>query len=205
MTGIPIAPLELVDTTCLAEFARAHWRKTTTRTVASSTATTDLLNGEFTIDAGAMGTTRTLRLVAKVLALNNNGSTIALPRWSLQIGAGTPQIDTGALAAAWATDANQTVWKIVAEITNRGVTNSQGMMLDVSGVGSFVAADAGLTTGNGHYGTGMNGSFFARALGFSSVATVDTTLAQALTLSVKLPTSSANVTCNLYDAYVEIV
>lgn len=205
MTGMPIAPLELVDKAAFDELARAHWRKLTTKTMSNSTTLTDLLNGEVTIDANAMSSGRTLRLVAKVVCANTLGSTIALPRFQLTLG-GTTLLDTSQPAGGWGSG-GQSAWKIVAEITNLNATNSQYSSLHVVGTGgTFISTNNAFTTGVGQYGTGGSGAYLAEALGVNGSA-VDTTAACLLALNVRTQTAaaSANVSAQLTDAYVEII
>lgn len=204
MTNVPIAPLELVDTACLAEFARSHWRKTTTKSVSNSAAKTDMLNGEFIIDANAMQTSRTIRLRAKCQLSNGSGGALALPRWTLELG-GTLLLDTGAPAGLWASGGNG-VWKIEADITNLGVANAQNSMLDIRALGTFVAGNGAFATGTGTYLAGAGtGAFLTNALGMGTGHAVDTTNACSLLLTCKLPTANIAVVSALYDASCVVV
>jgi hypothetical protein len=202
MTNIPISPGELVDVPCLSELARAHWRKTTAKGISNTTATTDMLNGEITIDAGAMETVRSVRLTAKLTSDNTFGLTASI-RWSLALG-GTTLLDSNAIANGWS---NGTIaWIVRAEISNYAATN-QNVSLDVEGCGSNngVAASGNFITGAGGYCMGAGASsYIHRALGVGT-ATKNTAGALALALNAKMGTASANLAVTLTDAYVEIV
>jgi hypothetical protein len=199
---IPFATAEIVTPAEMNELARAHWRKTTAKQVVNTVTETDLLNGEITIDAGAMSTNRMLRLIAIGDLINNTAATQAAPRLKLKLGA-TTIIDTGALAASWATNAGRFGWEINCKIANLGAANSQWSSMLADMAASTAAANAVLTTGEGFY-TGMGGADLLRVTGGNSSA-VDTTAAQALALTVILPVANAALDMTLKYASVEIV
>ena len=204
MTGIPVAPGELVDVGYLNEVARAHYRKTTTKQVVNTIAETDLLNGEVTIGAGVMGTSRTLRLTAWGDAVNNSGSTQVFPRLKLKLGA-TTLLDTGTLSGSWGGAAGRFSWRALAEVANLGAANSQWAWLSAQMRGALVNANTGaaFTTGEGNYG-GLATVNWVDLTGGNSGA-VDTTIAQALALTVILPAAGATLDMTLKGAFVEVV
>jgi hypothetical protein len=202
MTGIPVTPGELVDTGYLNEVARAHYRKTTSKQVVNTVAETDLLNGEITIGAGAMSTNRAVRLTAWGDLAQSTGANIAWPRYKLKLGA-TTLIDTNVVAAVWASVGVRWGWRISAEILNLGATNSQWASIDARWSAGVAAAGAAtFTTGEGQLAITANN--LAYALGGNTSA-IDTTVAQALALTVTLPTANATEDVTLKGAYVEIV
>jgi hypothetical protein len=184
----------------------AVYRKNTQKQVVNSVAETDLLNGEITIAAGVMTATGVLRLTAWGDAVNNSGSTQNSPKLRLKLG-GTTLIDTSAIAAAWTTSSSRFPWKVTTEITNLGATGSQWVSFVSELVGGIASnLSAALTAGEGAHqallvaaGTGV-----MKALAGVSGA-IDTTIAQALALSVILPAASANVDMTLKGAIVELV
>lgn len=202
MTGIPVAPGELVDVGYLNEVARAHYRKLTLKQVVNTVAETDLLNGEITVGAGAMSTNRQLRLKAFGSLTQNSGGAQVFPRLKLKLGA-TTLIDTGTASASWATQTWTGAWSLEALITNAGAANSQVASLNLMAALAVGGATAGLpTTGFGIYGA--TGDDLLKAV-MGNTAAVDTTVAQALALTVILPAASANISWNLYFATAEIL
>lgn len=204
-TSVPIAVGEIVGVDWLNAVAHAKWRKTTAKTVNNTVTETDLLNGEVTIDAGAVSTNRMLRMVAWGDLLNNTGATQHLPRFKLGLGA-TTLLDTGSDGGVigWLADTARRPWKIEAEVLNLGAANSQwatirGEIYLDSSASNHVA----FTTGEGQYESGT-ASRHVSFLGANSAA-VDTTAAVALVLSVILPTASANLEMKLHGATVEVV
>lgn len=205
MTGIPIAVGELVDTPTLNTLARAYLRKRTAKQVVNTTTATDLLNGEFSIPAGALSTNRFLLLTARGDWIQNSGAATKLPRIYLDMG-GVTLIDTGvpassvvgAIGARWG-------WLLEAKITNLDATNSQWTDLKFELVhlqnGSTVD-NAGFTTGEGRYGvldSGSNIPLKSEATG-GNATSVDTTVACALALNVILPVASASLDMTLKAA-----
>src|SRR3954452_23788589 len=69
-------------------------RKTTAKTVNTTVTETDLLNGEFNLSAGALGTTGKMRILAWGDCLNNTGAAVNMPRFRFKLG-GNVFIDTG--------------------------------------------------------------------------------------------------------------
>ena len=175
------------------------YRKTTAKQVVNTVAETDLLNGEITLGAGVLGSSGVLRFTAWGDFTNVSGSTQAAVRWKLKLGA-TTLIDTGAPAAWHGSVATRFPWSVTIEIANLGATNAQWAALDVDYVGNLAAGFANFTTGEGVY---TNTQDMAKAKGGVS-GTVDTTVPQALVLSVILPVASANFDVTLKGALVEV-
>lgn len=185
-------------------------RKVTSKTVNTTVAATDLLNGEISVAANSMGATGLLRLTAFGDWLQNSGGNAAPPRLQLVFG-GTTLMDTGAGAGLlFTTSANREGWKIVAEIFNTAtgaqVVNfrldmATGAVPSTSGSGAF-------TTGEGVYqdiaaGGNLTGQF-AIAEGYNASA-VDTTATKTLVLNVINGSASATYEVVLKGALVEII
>jgi hypothetical protein len=201
-TGIPVAPGAIVECAdYLNEVARAHWRKVTPKTVVNTITETDLLNGEITIDAGAMSTQRLLRLTAWGDLINNSGATQASPRWKLKLG-GTVLLDTNTIAAVWQTATSRWGWRVRAEIHNLTAA-TQWAYLQAEFSGSLVPnLNAAFATGEGVIGTNGN----SQAHGYAGAsAAIDTTVARALALTVINPAANANLDVTLKAAIVEVV
>jgi hypothetical protein len=200
--AIPFATAEVVTAVEMNELARAHWRKTTAKVVANTVTETDLLNGEITIDAGAMSTNRMLRLTAIGDWINNTGAAVGTPRLKLKLGA-TTIVDSNVIATNWSTSALRTPWRLVAEIENLGATNSQWTHLMGSGILNNPAA--GFSTATTGEGAMVAVSPATLALSVANSSAVDTTAAQALALTVTLATANALEDMTLKFATVEIV
>ncbi len=191
----------------LAALAPITYRKTTAKTVNTTTSETDLLNGDITVAANVMGTTRVLRLTAWGDYLNNTGGSVASPRLKAKLG-GTTLFDTGALATSSPSTASRNGWRVCVEIQNLGATNSQlgHFLWHLSVVGSGVAAtQAAFTTGEGTIVMGGSGSPTVITAEAFNTSAVDTTAGQALALSVINPSASASCETKLFGALVEIV
>lgn len=180
---------------------QAPYRKTTIKPVSNTIAETDLLNGEITVGAGAMGATGMLRLTAAGDFFNFSGAPVAAPRFKLKLGS-TTLFDTSTIAAVCNNSTGHWGWKIVAEIMNTGAANSQQGSFSLLHSGRWTSGSTvDFATGEGTYSTLNN---MAIAEGLNSV-NVDTTLAQLLQLTVTLPVANANVNAVLGYATVEIV
>jgi hypothetical protein len=195
-TAIPVAVTNLVDTDYLKEVSRCHWRKVTEKDVVNTTTETDLLNGAITIDAGAMGTSRKLRIEIDGDYLNNSGSTQTF-RLKLKLGS-TVIIDTG-VSSSIAASATRRPMQILATIQNLNATNVQWGKL-VSQIGSAAA----LTDGIGAAGSGMVAEAYAFAT-TSGTKAVDTTVARLLEVTVIHSAADANLSFRLKAATVEAV
>ena len=204
-TGIPVTVGELVDTPTINSWARGYLRKTTSVTVASSGPSTwvDLLNGEFTLPAGAMGTDKIVRLSAWGDWKQHSTASKDLPAFRLGLG-GTTLLDTDTTAVGAAADSTSRYgWRIVCEIQNLGSASIQWATLvgtivyvyNAAGYTDFTSG-GGVTTassqGRGAYQGGLGG-------------TVNTAVSCALTLHVANAFSHANYETKLYGALVEII
>lgn len=184
----------------------APYRKSTATQVSNSVAETDLLNGEITVAANALGGTGILRLTAWGSILNNTGASQQAPRWKLKFG-GTTVLDTNVIASALATSANAAGWRIDVLIGNLGATNSQECSMRGAWVGGIGTGGAAFfTTGSGAYvaPTGTGGLASIAFTGRNPSA-VDTTVACPVALSVTLGAASANFAVSLTGAVVEIL
>jgi hypothetical protein len=209
MTGIPVAPGELVDVGYLNEVARAHYRKTTSKQVLNSVVETDLLNGEITIGAGAMSTNRILRLTARGDWTNNSAAARDVPRFKVKLGA-TTLLDTsitGALVVG--AGAFREPWRMDITIANLGATGSQWVQMNgaIAFVSAGVFGAAAFVTGNGTTTTLAGAAAAERNASYegSNTTAVDTTIAQLLALTVINPTATATCDVTLAHAFVEIV
>lgn len=190
----------------------APYRKTTAATVVNTTTETDLLNGEITVAAGAIGTTGLLRLTAFGDWKQNSGGATDVPRFKLKLGA-TTLLDTNVTGANIVPNsATRYPFRIEAEIMNLGAANSQWTTLfgDVMTGDTATAgySGTGFATGEGLTGNVVNSnsghSLHVEYRGANSSA-VDTSGACALVLSVVLPAASANCDISLKGAVVQII
>lgn len=185
------------------------YRKTTSKQVVNTVTETDLLNGEITVAANAIGASGVLRLTLFGDWKQNSGAATDVPRLKLKLGA-TTLLDsnvTGSTVAA--NSSSRTAWRFVCEIANLGAANSQWVTLLGElpyGFGTTTGA-AAFTTGEGVLTAMMVSATqtgFARYFGSNSGA-VDTTAAQVLAFTVTLPTANVSVDMTLKGALVEIV
>jgi hypothetical protein len=185
------------------------YRKSTTKTVNTTTAATDLLNGEITIGAGVMGTTGVLRLTAWGDHLQNSGGNAAPQRFQLILG-GTTLLDTNTGGGS-VSNAARGSWRVVAEIMNLGAANSQMSSLDVKITtrGNINPAEmvSGFTTGTGSYQNVMAGGdgLMYQGHGVNPSTAVDTSAAKLLELKVINGSASASYETKLLGALIEIV
>lgn len=183
------------------------YRKTTSKAVNTTTAATDLLNGEITAAAGALGTTGLLRLKAWGDWLQNAGAAAAPPRLQLVFG-GTTLFDTSTNAASANNGATRGWWEIEAEILNTGSASAQvASMRALFGLSqAFAAFAAAFTTGDGQYNTVYDGGATLQALAAGVTASaVNTAVASALLLNVINGSASASYETKLFGALVEII
>lgn len=190
------------------------FRKTTAKSVVNSVAETDLLNGEFTVAANAMGANGIVRLFANLDWANASGTTLATPpRFKVKLGAGpTVVIDTGAFAVGNLLNGNfgRTTIPIMVTIQNMGATNVQQITFATAynlESGSVLAGYAlAYVTGTGisgimPVGTGLWFPFVSNGNG---VGAIDTTAAMAVQLTVINPLASASLDVTLRSAFAEI-
>lgn len=186
--------------------ASTTYRKSTSKTVSNTVTETDLLNGEITVAANAMGATGILRIKAWGDLINNVVNPGG-PRLKLKLGA-TTLIDSGAPSAGadYQQQAARRDWFVEAIIANTA-TNAQTCQffarLDLDG---NAAQNDTITTGEGTYSNQGGGAAAAKAeiSGYGTGA-VDTTASQALVLSVINFSASVNVDMVLKGALVEVI
>lgn len=192
--------------------AAVSYTKTTSKTVNTTVAATDLLNAEVTIAAGVMGTAGLVRLTAWGDCLFNVAGNPSPPRYQLLLG-GTTLLDTSACGASQlgAASAIRAAWRITAEILNLGAANSQMSFLVLrqgTAVAFATAGQSAFTTGTGQYYTGggtANVSFIASAEGVNPSTGVDTATSKTLVLNVINGNAGAGYETKLLGAKVEIV
>lgn len=187
------------------------YRKTTVKDVVNTVTETDLLNSEITIPASEMGTSGMLRLTAFGDWKQNSGSVEAGPRFKLKLGPTTIFDTNTCLSAQVQNSASRLGWQIDATILNTGtgaqVCSIRAMVCAIGPAASGFSTVA-FTTGEGAFGTAgssTSGQMYSFYGGAYNTATVDTTVAQALVLSVILPVANANVDLQLTGALVEII
>jgi hypothetical protein len=183
-----------------------RYRKVTSKTISNSTSTTDLLNSEIVIPAGALLANGILRLTAWGSFVQNTGGTTNSPRWAVALG-GTTLLDTSALTSSATTSAQECTWRVVAIVEAADALNAQVVHLDVDffspspgGIAVTFAAGTGLMLQD----TAVGGFAFARAKGHNT-GSKDMAAPQALALNATLPTASASYTITLKGALVEIL
>ncbi len=171
------------------------YRKVTSKTVNTSVAETDLLNGEITLAANP-GTSAMFRITVFFDYLNNTGGAVTF-RWRLKFGA-TTLWDSGALS--YGTSTSRGVLAIEAKGMNLGVANAQAWKGEVITPASGFAGTGGWTTGEGALGGqgAILGMFF-------NTSAEDTTTAKVPQLTVQMGTSNALAEAKLYGAVVEVV
>jgi hypothetical protein len=195
------------DNTWATPGVATTYRKTTAKTVNTTVAETDLLNGEITIAANP-GTSAVIRLTAWGDRLNNTGGSLPPQRFKLKLGP-TTLLDTNVVGAnSLQTSGSRFGWIVRAEIMNLGAANSQ--LAFISGVVTALAGSGGgsvaFATGEGVYTGAVYDAVVVaspRFEGFNTAA-VDTTSAQALALSVINASASASYETKLLGAAVEV-
>lgn len=183
------------------------YRKTTSAAATNTITETDLLGGGITVGAGALGTTGVLRLTMWGDWVQNSGAGQNFPRFKLKLGAGpTVVLDTNAAPASQAANsASRFGWRVVAEVANLGVANSQWCSVTgriaAANTGD-VAATAAFTTGEGRYlSWGAMGTAWFDGCGS---AAIDTTAAMAVLFTVINPSATTTET-KLFGALAEVV
>lgn len=181
-------------------------RKTTSKTVNTTTTATDLLNGEITIAGGVMGTSGVVRVDAWGDWKNNSGGTVAPPRIQVVFG-GTTLFDTGASGGAG--DAvTRYHWEVRLLILNTGAVNAQTAVFDFKGGFNCVNyIQNAFTTGEGSYVQGLSvvGAEMFLAHGVSPSTAVDTSTSKALVLNVINGSASGTYETKLLGSLVEVL
>lgn len=202
-TGIPVSVGELVDVPTINSWARGYLRKNTAKTVNGTTTATDLLNGEFTLPAGALSTDRVLRLSAWGDWKQNSGADRDIPLFRLGLAA-TTLLDTNNLGVAAVTNTTTRYgWRIVCEIQNLGAANSQWATLTGVSAGAVALTEGvAFTTGNGWTTLSTWGAITYTG---GDAGSVDTSASCAVTLKVVNANNSANYETKLYGALLEVI
>jgi hypothetical protein len=184
------------------------YKKNTAKQVVNTVAETDLLNGEVTVGAGAIGANGTLRLTAWGDWTNGSGAAIAPPRFKLVLG-GVTLLDSSAMGLVMSSaGGTRFAWNARATIQNLGAANSQWSALNLqggsgNGVGSAVTGPA---AGEGLYQAIISaGGFGWLTLDLGGASAIDTSVAKALQLTVINGAANANVDVTLKGALVEIL
>lgn len=164
------------------------YQKITEKDVNTTVTKTDLLNGEISIAGNAMSSTGAIMLDCGGMFTNNTGSDRKL---TLELKLGSTVLWDSNASANIPTSATARAWSLRCVIAALGATNSQ------RGAGSFFLGDftPAATMGTGGIGNTIYGG------PFETVATAeDMTSSKALTLSVTLSASSANLGMKLEQA-----
>ena len=185
--------------------APTTYRKTTAKVVNTTVAATDLLNGEITVAAGAMGTTGMLRLTAWGDFLNNSGGLVAPSQIQLLLG-GVTLIDTGKSGTV-SFGVARYGWVLDATILNLGAANSQttSFKFSLSVPSSTTSVSNVFTTGEGYYAGAQSVTAIVQAVGVNPATAVDTSAAKLLVLNVINGSASATYETKLLGAVVEII
>lgn len=192
-------------------------RKRTAKTVVNTITETDLLNGECTVAANALGLDKHLQLKASGDWKQNSGNGTNIPRFKVKFGGGAALLDVNILNANGVyQDANRWGWGIIVDIYNLGVANSQLIKIEgwiayvcVGGANAGVTY-AGFTTGEGSLTgvyPGNSVTVPVRAVfGGVNTAAVDTASTdRLLELTVINPVANANLETKLISAEARIL
>jgi hypothetical protein len=187
------------DGTWATESVPLVYRKTSEKDVVNTVVETDLLNGEITVGAGVLGTTKTLRARLGGDFLNNTGSaqppTITIKLGGTTLWKGT--IGSGA-AVQPSSSATRRAWSLNFDITNIAAANVQWM----SGILSMSEA-AAPTTGLGI--AGNVGVALTTPISTNGTVAVDTSAAVALVVTVIHNGTSTNLSMRLKQALIEVI
>jgi hypothetical protein len=186
--------------------ARTTYRKASAKAVNTTTAATDLLNGEITLAAGVMGPTGVVRLSAWGDQMNNSGGGVTAPRFQIVLG-GVTIFDTGALPVTFATSAFRSGWEIICKIANTGSANSQAsscLLQQSVGNGPSAPVTAGWVTGEGMIEI-VSGYQIIHGQAVNPSTAVDTASACGLQLKVINGSASATYETKLLGAIVEVL
>ena len=184
------------------------YRKLTPKAVNNTVALTDLLNGEITLAAGALGINKQLRL-SVIMDLLNTGVNALVPRFQLVLG-GTVLLDTGTIGGLSNQWANGNVARrhcdLSAEIHNLGGSVQSHMVIRHGAGRPDQMGNAPFTVGNGWYYTVPNNTpnNEAFAQGWNTTA-MSVSGALPLQLMVGLSVAHPTVEAKLYSALAELV
>lgn len=182
------------------------YRKNTTKTVANTVAATDLLNGEITIGASAMGANSIARCKFWGTHKQATAGVQGSPRFQVVLG-GTTLLDTNVLPASETANINVWGWDLTLDIANLGATNSQMERMILHLDQQFAAAVAALFIGGqGLYNNGASYGGYAHAVakGYQTSA-IDMTVARLLELRVVNAVADPAYDTILKGALIEII
>lgn len=191
------------------------YRKTTSKAVNTTTAATDLLNGEIVLAGGVMGTTAQLRAVLWGDFQQDTGASQTLPQFQLVIG-GTTMLDTGNGGGGWTTGATRVLWRVEIEALELGATNSQLWRMsgqlgpgDLTSRPSTYNAQA-FITGLGTYacrpyGYGGETGPYLETFDGQTTSSLDMTTSKAFVFNVINVASNASYETRLLGAFIEIL
>ena len=197
-----------------APTAGVVFKKNVAKQVVNTITETDLLNGEFTVGAGVLGTNGLLRLTVEGDSVQNSGATQSYaPRFKAKLG-GNLLLDTGALGvgnADFPANASRKGWKFVVEIQALDAANVwvslDGKFNTIVTLSGFAWRMNSLATGEGNWyflgSTGVNHTI-VHVNGGRPVP-IDLTIANLLEFSTILPAANAGLDVTLRKAVVEIL
>lgn len=171
------------------------YRKTTEKDVVNTTSLTDLLNGEITVGAGALGGNG---MIVAQLGGDYLNNTAAARTIDLELKSGSTVIWRSGVSATIPVAATRRAWRCSFLIQALGATNSQ--FTD----GDFFLGEEGGTTGLGIINSPT--SWDAAAIFASNGPTaIDMTVAQALSFSVAHSVANASLSMRLKRAFIQVV
>jgi hypothetical protein len=197
----PFVTGSIVTATEMNTLWRAHWRKSTEKDIVSTASEVDLLNGEVTIDAGAMSTNRWLSAILLGDYLNNTGST---QTFTLKVKLGGTTIFDD-VTSTISSDADRNDWRLDILIANLGSASSQftqgvlfwaGGVAAATGLGDLAGAESGLGAANTHT---------VIPFGSNNVTSINTAVASAFAVTVAHGASNASLSMRLKAAVVSVI
>jgi hypothetical protein len=174
------------------------YRKTTSKTVNTTTAETDLLNGEISIGASVLGTAGLLRLTLIGLDFKNNSGGNVNFRWRLKFGA-TTVFDTGNFQIQTGANRGPIAFQAVCLNTATNAQDWSGFVAGMYSANNLLPASL-LTVGEGTLSSST-----VSPMSWQNTSAEDTTTAKALVFSVQMDVSNANAEVKLLGALVEII
>lgn len=190
------------------------YRKVTSKTVSGTVTETDLLNGEITLAAGVLGTTKIATIDLWGDYKQNIANNTALPVLKLKLGSTVLfQWQPFLSLVQSASSTNRYGWSYRAIIANANAANAQTATISgmwagtTSSTGSPGANGTSIATGEGCHSvvyTAGGGSALEYLSGYNTAA-VDTTSAQALTLTATNGTASTPYDITLDGCLVTVL
>jgi len=177
------------------------YRKTTSKDVQNTNVETDLLNGEITIDAGAMGANGIVRatLLGDYL---NNAAAEAVPKHSIKFGGTTLLVNPIATNSAPSQSSLRRPFYMQFDIHNLGATNSQ-YMAGIMMIGEPSPSSG--QTGLGGFGASSATNGWTNGFSTNGTVAVDTTAACLLEVTVTWATGTTTRSWRLRSAHVQIL